>query len=100
MRVALLIVLLACGGSKAKPIVPLQPVLTQSLAVAGGLLLSVCTEAGKEVVTTCEYKAEYACYADAACERQGDGTCGWTQTPKLTDCLAHPAAGAGGSAPQ
>jgi len=42
------------------------------------------------MVTTCEMKPEYACYQNATCERQGDGKCGWTQTPDLTKCLANP----------
>jgi hypothetical protein len=42
------------------------------------------------MVTTCEFRPEYACYRDATCERQADGTCGWTETPELTACLANP----------
>jgi hypothetical protein len=30
----------------------------------------------------------YACYRDAACERQPDGACGWTPTAELGACLA------------
>jgi|GEM_PF-2427014 len=37
--------------------------------------------------STCEFREEYACYATAACERQADGKCGWTQTPALQACL-------------
>ncbi len=37
-------------------------------------------------VTTCEWKEEYACYASARCERQGNGQCGWTETAELTQC--------------
>lgn len=39
------------------------------------------------VYTTCEWRPEYACYADATCERQEDGNCGWTKTPELEACL-------------
>jgi eight-cysteine-cluster-containing protein len=52
----------------------------------------VCAEPDKEVMTTCEYRAEYACYQKATCEKQADGTCGWTQTAELTSCLANPPA--------
>jgi hypothetical protein len=54
------------------------------------------------MVTTCEMKPEYACYQNATCERQGDGKCGWTQTPDLTKCLANPPAldAQGGPPPQ
>jgi len=46
----------------------------------------VCSEV--EVITTCEYREEYACYNNATCERQNDGECGWTLTSKLEMCLA------------
>ena len=39
------------------------------------------------VFTTCDWRPEYACYHDAACERQSDGACGWTMTAELTACL-------------
>jgi hypothetical protein len=68
-------------------VIPAAPAGT---CVKSGCSLTVCTEPGKEEVTTCEMKAEYACYQDATCERQADGTCGWTQTPALTSCLASP----------
>ena len=62
-------------------------------AVAGcsGQLCVSAEEAG-EIVTTCEYRAEYACYKEASCEPQADGKCGWTQTPELKKCLANPPA--------
>jgi hypothetical protein len=44
----------------------------------------------EEVMTTCEYRPEYACYKNATCARQGDGACGWTKTPELDACLASP----------
>ena len=51
---------------------------------------TVCAEPGREVITTCEMKPEYACYQNADCSRQKDGTCGWTQTEDLAKCLAAP----------
>jgi eight-cysteine-cluster-containing protein len=51
---------------------------------------TICAEPGNDVMTTCEYKAEYACYQTASCVRQADGNCGWTQTPELQACLANP----------
>lgn len=64
-------------------------------STAGGCVKSgcsgtVCVEEGKEMVTTCEFKPEYACYGDAVCERQPGGACGFTQTPALSACLANP----------
>jgi hypothetical protein len=45
----------------------------------------VCSD--KEVITTCEFRTEYECYKKAACERQANGECGFTQTPELVACL-------------
>lgn len=45
----------------------------------------VCAD--EEVMTTCEYKAEYECYKRAKCERQANGQCGFTDTPELRRCL-------------
>jgi eight-cysteine-cluster-containing protein len=48
----------------------------------------LCTEAsGEGLITTCEYREEYACYKTAVCERQSSGQCGWTETPGLAQCL-------------
>ena len=41
----------------------------------------------KDVITTCEFLPEYACYQNARCERQSNGSCGWTMTQELKDCL-------------
>lgn len=62
-------------------------------AVAGcsGQLCVSAAEADG-VVTTCEFRAEYACYREASCEPQADGRCAWTQTPELKRCLANPPA--------
>ncbi len=45
----------------------------------------VCSD--QEVITTCEFKPEYECLKKAACERQKNGQCGFTQTPELLACL-------------
>lgn len=58
--------------------------------VVGGCSGTMCSEPGNEMVTTCEFKDEYACYRTAACERQPDGQCGWTQSDALKACLANP----------
>jgi hypothetical protein len=54
--------------------------------------LCVSIEEASDTFTTCEYRAEYACYREAACEPQADGKCGWTETAELTQCLANPPA--------
>jgi hypothetical protein len=51
-----------------------------------GCSSQVCAD--HDVITTCEWRPEYACYQKAACERQADGNCGFTKTPELTACLA------------
>ena len=51
----------------------------------GGCSGQICSD--EDVITTCEYKEEYACYKTAKCERQANGQCGWTQTPTLQACL-------------
>ncbi len=68
----------------------------------GGMVFNGCATAGcsgqlcvsadeaADMVTTCEFRAEYACYKEASCEPQVDGKCGWTQTKELTQCLASP----------
>jgi len=102
MNKALLVFLFACGSKSAPP--PSEPAppppATANDCVKTGCSGIVCAEPGKEVMTTCEYRAEYACYQDAACERQADGGCGWTQTQALTACLANPPPLEGGEAPQ
>lgn len=50
-----------------------------------GCSKQVCAD--EEVVTTCEWREQYACYQKARCERQANGSCGFTKTPELTACL-------------
>lgn len=45
--------------------------------------------ADEDVASTCEWRQEYACYQTAKCERQTAGSCGWTQTSELTQCLSN-----------
>jgi hypothetical protein len=86
----------ACHSS-SQPKPPTEPTTEQpkppppaSACIKSGCCGTVCVEPGKEVVTTCEYRPEYACYQKATCEKQADGNCGWTQTAELTACLASP----------
>ena len=53
----------------------------------GGCSSHVCTDRA-DVITTCEFRPEYACYRTATCARQVDGLCGWTASPELASCLA------------
>ncbi|MDB5238389.1 MAG: hypothetical protein JWM46_659 [Candidatus Kaiserbacteria bacterium] len=61
--------------------------------VIGGCSSQLCGERGDDLISTCIYKAEYACYKQfSACERQADGKCDWTPTPQLSRCIANPPA--------
>jgi len=51
-----------------------------------GCSSQICAD--HNVVSTCEFRPEYACYQKATCERQANGNCGFTKTPELTECLA------------
>lgn len=53
----------------------------------GGCSSQICSDQ-EGVISTCEFRPEYACYQQATCERQADGQCGWTETPELAACLA------------
>ena len=68
---------------------PQQPQENQKACVRAGCSGQVCTD-DPNVITTCEYRQEYACYAQARCERQSDGQCGFTQDSQLQSCLMNP----------
>lgn len=51
-----------------------------------GCSQQICSD--RVVESTCEYKKEYSCYKNAACERQADGKCGFTQTDTLKACIS------------
>lgn len=57
----------------------------------GGCSSQICSDQ-EGAISTCEYRAEYACYKTATCERQQNGQCGWTKTSKLSMCLNNPPA--------
>ncbi|HTM23506.1 MAG TPA: hypothetical protein VL172_23445 [Kofleriaceae bacterium] len=87
-----------CGSKQAQEPPPGPPPAAGDCAKSG-CSGTLCVEPGKEMVTTCEWKEEYACYQDAACERQSDGSCGWTRSDALDSCLAAKAAQPGGGEP-
>lgn len=73
-----------------EPEPPIKESADKGCAV-GGCSGEACTDASEgPAVTTCIYRAEYACYKKAKCERQTNGNCGWTQTADLKTCLASP----------
>ncbi len=62
-------------------------------AVSKACVITGCSGqicSNEEVITTCEYRTDYACYKTAKCERQSSGACGWTQTAELQACLKNP----------
>ncbi len=54
----------------------------------------VCSD--EDVVTTCEWKPEYACYREATCARGPDGACGWVEDQALRACLERARSEGGG----
>ncbi len=75
---------------------PGTPYLTSNGCAVSGCSGQICISEEEArnggSVSTCEFRAEYACYQNAVCEPQATGKCGWTQTPELTQCLANPPA--------
>ncbi len=53
---------------------------------ATGCSGQICGDEG--MVSTCEWRPEYACYKTATCSVQGDGECGWIMDDQLRSCLA------------
>jgi hypothetical protein len=90
ITLCLAFVLAACGGSsKTQP----GPQVRPDPPSMGGCIKTGCSGtvcSSEPVITTCEFKPEYACYKTATCKRQPGGDCGWTQTPELIACLANP----------
>ena len=64
---------------------PLTPKPTKRCYVTG--CSSQLCSSEEEMMSTCEYREEYACFKAAKCEVQSDGECGWTQSEDLNSCL-------------
>jgi hypothetical protein len=62
-----------------------EPSLVQPCYI-GGCSGQICSNQ-PNVVSTCEWRPEYACYQHGKCERQLTGQCGWTNTVDLLRCL-------------
>ncbi len=74
----------ACPQKISTPPNPIQP--SQGKCYVGGCSGQICSD--KEgAVSDCSYREEYACYQSATCERQTNGSCGWTQTAELKACI-------------
>lgn len=67
------------------PIVRSPDVGDPDICRVTGCSSQVC--ASEDVITTCEYRPEFACYRSAQCEIQLTGECGWTMDNVLRQCL-------------
>ncbi|MCK9360839.1 hypothetical protein M0Q28_01260 [Patescibacteria group bacterium] len=74
--------------------VPTKPSASGTDCLPAGCSGVVCADADEaaNIVTTCEYRQEYACYKLTKCERQASGQCGWTKTAGFNACLSNPPA--------
>lgn len=67
------------------------PVVTSSECMRAGCSGELCVDSGANggpPMSVCLYREEYRCYADAQCERQPNGRCGWTPSTDLSSCLS------------
>lgn len=67
-----------------------NPVVTPAKqCVRAGCSSQLCVDSTQaaDIVTTCEYREVYACYAAATCEVQPTGDCGFTETEELNQCV-------------
>ncbi len=75
-------------ATSTEPAVITTPIPTPApkKCFVGGCSSQLCSDT-PGMVSTCEYREEYACYKTAKCERQVSGQCGWTDSPELTMCI-------------
>jgi hypothetical protein len=76
-------------GPNGRPWCRATPTPTPGPCYVGGCSGQLCTDR-PDAVSTCEYRAEYACYRYARCERQSNGACGWSATDAFSQCWANP----------
>lgn len=72
-----------------QPPPPSTECTADSECFVGGCSGEVCTTAAKAaegLVTTCEYRAEYACYKLTSCGCVS-GKCGWIENPGFEKCV-------------
>ena len=77
-------ILILALTKKDKPIIKID---TSGCKKAGCSSQLCVSSDEKDVITTCEWKDEYACYQKAKCEKQENGKCGFVQDEEFTDCL-------------
>jgi hypothetical protein len=65
-----------------------RPSVTPGSCVKAGCSNELCVDsANGPIASTCEYRPEYACYQQAACERQSNGQCGFTISDSVAQCI-------------
>lgn len=75
-------------GFDALPLLVHPDPITGETCMVSGCSGEICQSADTPpMVSTCIYKPSYACYKAGRCELQNNGTCGWTQTPQLSQCI-------------
>ena len=60
---------------------------TAQACLRTGCSSQICSD--EEIVSTCEFLPQYACYQLARCEKQVNGECGWTETAEFKSCIAN-----------
>ena len=68
------------GEPTCAPTTPVAPPCVKT-----GCSGQICADGQR--MSTCEFRPEYACYAQAECKRQSNGQCGFSKTPALVTCL-------------
>lgn len=71
---------------------PTDPANTQANGcVRAGCSNQLCVEASEaaDIMTTCEFRDEYACLEHSVCERQANGECGWSETDAYLSCMSN-----------
>jgi eight-cysteine-cluster-containing protein len=77
-------ILILALTKKDKPLIKID----NSVCKKAGCSNQLCVSSDeKEVITTCEWQDEYACYQKAKCERQINGQCAFTKDEELNNCL-------------
>jgi hypothetical protein len=62
----------------------------QKQCVVSGCSGELCVEdtvLEEGLASSCVWKEEYECYKEALCERQENGTCAWTKSEEIIQCL-------------
>lgn len=67
------------------------PTVNTNATAGDGCVITGCNSevcSNEAAVSACVVLPQYACYKTARCEKQTDGTCGWTQTEELITCIS------------